>query len=118
MCGFYCIVFIEYRIVRKTLLDYTISFFPNDCKKNYKKIFKYFKDKYGKRKCKPWLYTKKIYETRNYLLDEVKHNDLISKKHRALKLTYFEHFTVFVSAVSGGVSISAFATLAGVSIGI
>ena len=53
MCGFYCIVFIEYRIVRKTLLDYTISFFPNDCKKNYKKIFKYFKDKYGKRKCKP-----------------------------------------------------------------
>ena len=25
---------------------------------------------------------KKIYETRNYLLDEIKHNDLIGEKHK------------------------------------
>ena len=26
MCGFYCVVFIEYMLARKTLLDYTILF--------------------------------------------------------------------------------------------
>ena len=33
-------------------------------------------------------------------------------------LNYFEHFPVFVSAVSGCVSISAFASLVGVPVGI
>ena len=41
MCGFYCIPFIEY--------DYTNSFSPNDYKKNDKIMYKYFKDKYGRR---------------------------------------------------------------------
>ena len=45
MCGFYFIVFIEYLIPRKTLLDYINLFSPKGCKKNDKK---YFKDKYGK----------------------------------------------------------------------
>ena len=39
----------------KTLLDYANLFSPNDYKKNYKIIYKYFKDKYGKRKHKPCL---------------------------------------------------------------
>ena len=43
--------FIEYMITRKTLLDYTNLFSPNDYKKNDKIIHKYFIDKYGKRKC-------------------------------------------------------------------
>ena len=42
--------FIEYMITRKTLLDYTNLFSPNDYKKNDKIIHKYFIDKYGKRK--------------------------------------------------------------------
>ena len=49
MCGFYCIAFIEYMIGGKTLLDYTNLFSPNDYKANDKIIYKYFKDKYGRR---------------------------------------------------------------------
>ena len=36
MCGFYCIVFIEYMLSGKTLLYYTNFFSPNDYKKNDK----------------------------------------------------------------------------------
>ena len=49
MCGFYCIAFIEYMLAGKTLSDYTNLFFPNDYKKNGEIIYKYFKDKYGRR---------------------------------------------------------------------
>ena len=53
MCGFYCTAFIEYVIAGKTLFDYTNSFSPNDHQKNEKNMYKYFKQKYAKRKCKP-----------------------------------------------------------------
>ena len=53
MCEFYIIVFIEYMIAGKTLLDYANLFSPNDYQKDAKIIYKYFKDKYGKRKRKP-----------------------------------------------------------------
>ena len=49
MCRFYCIAFTEYMLAGKTLLDYTNLFSPNDCKKNDKIIYKYFKDKHGRR---------------------------------------------------------------------
>ena len=49
MCGFYCIAFIEHMLAGKTLLDYTNVFSPNDYKKIDKIIYKYFKDKYGRR---------------------------------------------------------------------
>ena len=44
----------------------------------------------------------------------------MSEKHRKLckALNYFEHFLNFISAVSGCVSIFAFASLVGVPIGI
>ena len=48
MCRFYCITFIEYMLARKTFLDYTNLFSSNDCKKNDKIIYKYFKNKYFK----------------------------------------------------------------------
>ena len=51
MCGFYYIAFIEYMIAGKTLVDCTNLFSPNDYQMNDKMIYKYFKDKYGKRKC-------------------------------------------------------------------
>ena len=54
MCGFYCITFIEYMLVGKTLLDYTNLFSPNDYEKNEKIIYKYFKDKYVRRS-KSWV---------------------------------------------------------------
>ena len=38
----------------KTFLDYSNLFSLNDYKKNDKIIYKYFKEKYGRR-CKPWV---------------------------------------------------------------
>ena len=76
MCGFYYIAFIEYMLAGKTLLDYTNLFSLNDHKKNDELIYKYFKDKY----VKSGVQIKKIEETRNYLLGEIEHNDLISLK--------------------------------------
>ena len=49
MCEFYCISFIEYMLSGEILLDYTNLFSPNDYKKNGKIIYKYFKDKYGRK---------------------------------------------------------------------
>ena len=51
-CRFYCIASIEYMLAGITLLDYTNLFSPNDYKKNDKIIYKYFKNKYCKRKCR------------------------------------------------------------------
>ena len=61
----------------------------------------------------------KIDETRNYLLEEIKHNDLISEKHNNVcrALNYFEYFFVFISAVSSCASISAFTSLVDVLVG-
>ena len=55
---------------------------------------------------------RKIDETRNYLLDEIKHNDLMSKKYKKTckYLNYVEHLFILVSTVTGCVSISAFAS--------
>ena len=55
---------------------------------------------------------RKIDETRNYLLDEIKHNDLMSKKYKKTckYLNYVEHLFILVSTVTGRVSISAFAS--------
>ena len=49
MCGFYFIAFIKYMLAEKTLLHYTNLFSLNDYKKNNKIIYKFFKDKYGRR---------------------------------------------------------------------
>ena len=48
MCEFYGMTFIEYKLARKTLLNYTDLFSPNGYKKNEKMIYKYFKNKYGR----------------------------------------------------------------------
>ena len=58
MCGFYCVAFIEYMLPGKSLLDCTNLFSSNDYKKNDKIIYKYFKDRYGRRK-KSWVQIKK-----------------------------------------------------------
>ena len=48
MYGFFCIVFMEYMLAGKLLLNYANLFSPNDYKKNDKIIYKYFKGKYVK----------------------------------------------------------------------
>ena len=55
-------------IAEKTLLGYTNLFSSNDYEKDDKIIYKYLKEKYDKL----WNYAKKIDETRNYFLEEIK----------------------------------------------
>ena len=57
---------------------------------------------------------KKIDEKRNYLLEKINHNDLMSEKHKKTceYLNYIEHLLILVSKLLvGRVSISAFASL-------
>ena len=59
-------------------------------------------------------------ETRNYSIEEINRNELISKKHKKVctTLNYIEYFLILDSAITGCVSISAFASLVGTPIGI
>ena len=63
---------------------------------------------------------KNIDETRNYLIEEINQNELISKKHEKVctAVNYIEHFLILASAITGCLSISAFASLVGIPIGI
>ena len=63
---------------------------------------------------------KNIDETRNYFLEEIKQNDLMNKKHKKVctTLNYIEHFLILASTITGCISISAFASLTDISIGI
>ena len=59
-------------------------------------------------------------ETRNYLLDEIKHNYLMSEKYKKTSkyLNYIEKLLILASAVTGCVSIFAFSSLIYVPVGI
>ena len=105
----YCV----YRII-------TNLFSSIDCQENDKIIYKYFKDKYVKRKLKPWLQTNETDETKNYLLAETKHNNLMSEQHRKVcrVLNCFETFSSFGSAIFGFVLMSLFDSLVSVLAGI
>ena len=65
----------------KTLLDYINLFSPDDYKKNDKIIYKYFKDKYAEEASLEFR-LRNIDEKRNYPLEEIKHNDLMSEKYK------------------------------------
>ena len=56
---------------------------------------------------------KNIYETRNYFLEEIKQNELMSRKNKKVctNLNYIEHFLILTSTITGCISISAFASL-------
>ena len=59
-------------------------------------------------------------ETRYYFLEEIKQNELMSRKHKmvCVSLNYIEDVFILVSTITGCISISAFVSLVGVSIGI
>ena len=63
---------------------------------------------------------RKIDETRTYLLDLTKHNDLISEKYKETWecLNYVEHMIIPASTIAGSISVSAFASLVSVPIGV
>ena len=78
------------------------------------KIYNYFKN------ISQEFILKNIVETRNYFLEEIEQNELMSRKHKNLctTLNYIEHVFILVSTVTGCISISAFASLFGIPIGI
>ena len=59
-------------------------------------------------------------ETRNYLIEEINQNELMSKKHKRFctTLNYTEQFLILGSTITGCVSISGFASLVGIQMGI
>ena len=63
---------------------------------------------------------KKIDEIRNYLIEEINRNELMSKKHKKVcrVLNYIDHLLIATSTITGWISISAFASLVGIPIGI
>ena len=63
---------------------------------------------------------KKINEIRIYLIEEINRNDLMSKKHKKVRrvLNYIELSLISISRITRCVSISAFASLVGIPIGI
>ena len=63
---------------------------------------------------------KKIEEIRNYLIEEINQNELTSKKNkkRCTVLSYIDHLLIVISTITACLSISAFASLVVVPIGI
>ena len=55
-------------------------------------------------------------ETRNYFLEEIKQNELMSRKYRKVctTLNYIKHFLILVSTITGCISISVLASLLGI----
>ena len=66
---------------------------------------------------------KNIDETRNYFIEEINRNELMSKKHKyvCITLNYIEHidqFLISASTVTGCILISDFSSFVGILIGI
>ena len=58
-------------------------------------------------------------ETRNYFIEGIDQNEMMSMKHKKFcTVLNIEHYLILVSEVTGCISISAFASLLGISIGI
>ena len=85
----------------KTFLDYSNLFSPNDYKKNVKIIYKYFKDKYGKRS-KSRVYINSNWWNKKLYLEVIKYNGLMSEKYKKTfkYLNYVEHLLISVSTVT------------------
>ena len=75
------------------------------------KIYNYFKNM-SEENVSQEFRLKNIDETRNYFLQEVKHNRLISRKHKHVctSLNYIEHFLVLGYTITRCISISDFAS--------
>ena len=83
------------------------------------KIYNYFKNIVEENRSQEFR-LKNIDETRNYFLEEIEQNELMSKIHKKVSTTlnYIEYFLILASAIIGCVSITAFASLLGILIGI
>ena len=63
---------------------------------------------------------KNVDETRNYFIEEINQNELLSKNYKMVcrVLNYIKYLLILASAITGCVSISAFVSLVLISIGI
>ena len=63
---------------------------------------------------------KNIKEIKNYFIKETNQNELMKNKHKKVYriLTYIDHFLISASSITGCVSVSAFASLVVIPIGI
>ena len=59
---------------------------------------------------------KNIDETRNYFLEEMEQNELMSRKYKKVctALNHVQHFFILVCTITGCISISAFTSLVGI----
>ena len=57
---------------------------------------------------------------KNYFLEKIEQNELMSKKYKKVctTLSHIEHFVILASPITGCISVSAFASLLGLPIGI
>ena len=92
------IVFKECVLAGKMLLDYTILFSPNECNKNAKINLCILKMKMTEEATVKFR-LRKGDKTRNYLLNEIKHHDLVREKY---KKTCVEVFNLCWTLVSSG----------------
>ena len=78
----------------------------------------YFKNMV-ERNISPEFRLKNINKNINFL-EEIKHNELMSRKYKKVctTLNYMEHFLILASTITGCISIFAFASLIAVPIGI
>ena len=142
----YCNVCNKYRKSRETKILYifyktlSLSIVYSKCGHEYKKLFKEEEsieilkvldlitdmEEYQKLYNHVWKSMSQefrleiIDETRNYFIEKMQENELMSKKHKKVcrVLNDIEHLLILVSAVTECVSISAFASLVGILIGI
>ena len=63
---------------------------------------------------------KNIDKTKYYFPEAKEQNELICRKHKRISTTlnYIEHFLILDSTITGCISISAFASLVGIPIGV
>ena len=63
---------------------------------------------------------KNVVETRNYFLEEIMQNEWMRRKRKKVctTLNYIEYFLILACTITGCVSITAFASLIGILIGI
>ena len=63
---------------------------------------------------------KNIDKIKNYFLEEIEQNELMSRKHKKVSATlnYIEHFFILASTITACISIFDFASLLGIPLGI
>ena len=81
------------------------------------KIYKYFENTAEENVSQEFRF-ENIDETRNYFLEEIKQNELMSKKQKKVFTTLNYSFLIIASTIAGSFSISSYASLIGIPMGI